>query len=124
MMVSLEPVTYAPPRIIPTQETTTWSCYQRRARLKTRSAQVTTPVSQSPVQQNIQVQSVVQPVPASQVHSQVQVYPDLDPVVPNLGPSMFRRSSKRMSLSSNRITSTEPESSDLDVQTESQEDAS
>ena len=122
-IVSLGPMTYEQPRIIPMQETTELNCYQRRARLKTRPAQVTTSVSQSPVQQNIQVQSNVQPVPASQVQPQVQVCPDLDPVVPNLGPSMFRRSSKRMSLSSNRITSTEPESSNLDVQTESQEDA-
>ena len=104
MMVSLEPVTYAPPRIIPMQETTELNCYQRRARLKTRPAQVTTPVSQSPVQQNIQVQSNVQPV------SQPQVQSDQDPVVPNLGPSAFRRSSKRMSLSSNRITNNVPDS--------------
>ena len=118
-IVTLGPMTYEQPRIIPMQETTELNCYQRRARLKTRSAQVVTPVSQSPVQQNIQVQSVVQPVPASQV----QVCPDLDPVVPNLGPSAFRRSPKPMTLSSNRTTSTEPESSNLDVQTESQEDA-
>ena len=123
-IVTLGPMTYEQPRIIPMQETTELNCYQRRAKLKTRPAQVTVPVTQqNPVQQNIQVQSVVQPVPASQVQPQVQVCPDLDPVVPNLGPSMFRRSSKRMSLSSNRITSTEPESSNLDVQTESQEDA-
>ena len=109
-IVSLGPMTYEQPRIIPTQETTTLSCYQRRARLKTRSAQVTTSVSQSPVRQNIQVQSNVQPVPASQVQPQVQVRPDPDPVVPNLGPSAFRRSSKRMSLSSNRITSNVPDS--------------
>ena len=122
-LVSLGPMTYEQPRIIPMQETTELNCYQRRARLKTRPAQVTTSVSQSPVQQNIQVQSDVQPVLVSQVQPQVQVHSDPDPVVPNLGPSMFRRSSKRMSLSSNRITSTEPESSNLDVQTESQEDA-
>ena len=116
-----EPVTYAPPPLSSVQETTELNCYQRRARLKTRSAQVTTSVSQSPVQQNIQVQSNVQPVPASQVQPQVQMCPDLDPVVPNLGPSMFRRSSKRMSLSSNRTTSNAPESSNPGVQTESPE---
>ena len=120
-IVSLGPMTYEQPRIIPMQETTELNCYQRRARLKTRPAQVTTSVSQSPVQQNIQVQSNVQPVPASQVQPQVQVCPDLDPVVPNLGPSMFRRSSKRMSLSSNRDTSNAPESSNPGVQTESPE---
>jgi len=122
-IVSLGPMTYEQPRIIPTQETTELNCYQRRARLKVRPAQVTAPVSQSPVQQNIQVQSNVQPVLVPQVQPQVQVHSDPDPVVPNLGPSMFRRSSKRMTLSSNRNTSTEPESSNLDVQTESQEDA-
>ena len=128
VMVSLgptthEPVTYAPPRIIPTQETTTLSCWQRRAKtkLEARSAQVTTSVSQSPVQQDIQVQSNVQPVLAPHAQPQVQVHSDPDPVVPNLGPSMFRRSSKRMSLSSNRITSNAPESPDLGVQTESPE---
>ena len=115
-IVTLGSVTYAQPRIIPMQETTELNCYQRRARLKVRPAQVTTPVSQSPVQQNIQVQSNVQPVPASQV----QVCSDSDPVVPNLGPSMFR-SSKRISLSSNRTTSTEPESPNPGVQTESPE---
>ena len=122
-IVSLGPMTYEQPAIIPMQETTTSSCWQRRAKtkLEARSAQVTTSVSQSPVQQNIQVQSVVQPVPASQVHPQVQVCPDLDPVVPNLGPSMFRRSSKRMSLNSNRDTSNAPESSNPGVQTESPE---
>ena len=120
-IVSLGPMTYEQPRIIPTQETTELNCYQRRARLKVRSAQVTTSVSQSPVQQNIQVQSDVQPVPASQVQPQVQVHSDPDPVVPNLGPSMFRRSSKRMPLNSNRITNTEPESSNPGVQTESPE---
>ena len=121
VMVSLgptthEPVTYAPPRIIPTQETTTLSCWQRRAKtkLEARSTQVTTSVSQSPVQQNIQVQSNVQPVLAPHAQPQVQVCSDSDPVVPNLGPSMFR-SSKRMSLSSNRTTSNAPESSDLSV---------
>ena len=122
-IVSLGPMTYEQPRIIPTQETTTLSCYQRRARLKTRSAQVTTPVSQSPVQQNIQVQSVVQPVPASQVHSQVQVYPDLDPVVPNLGPSAFRRSSKRMTLGSNHNTNNVPEPPKSSAYTETPEEA-
>ena len=121
-IVTLGPMTYEQPRIIPMQETTELNCYQRRARLKTRPAQVTVPVTQqNPVQQNIQVQSVVQPVPASQVQPQVQVCPDLDPVVPNLGPSMFRRSSKRMSLSSNRDTSNAPESSNPGVQTESPE---
>ena len=121
-IVTLGPMTYEQPRIIPMQETTELNCYQRRAKLKTRPAQVTVPVTQqNPVQQNIQVQSVVQPVPASQVQPQVQVCPDPDPVVPNLGPSMFRRSSKRMSLSSNRTTSNAPESSNSGVQTESPE---
>ena len=121
-LVSLGPMTYEQPRIIPMQETTELNCYQRRARLKTRSAQVVTSVSQSPVQQNIQVQSNVQPAPASQVQPQVQVCPDLDPVVPNLGPSMFRRSSKRMSLSSNRDTSNVPEPPKSSAYTESPED--
>ena len=120
-IVTLGPMTYEQPRIIPMQETTALNCYQRRARLKTRPAQVTTSVSQSPVQQNIQVQSNVQPAPASQVQPQVQVCSDSDPVVPNLGPSMFRRSSKRMSLSSNRDTSNAPESFNPGVQTESPE---
>ena len=120
-IVTLGPMTYEQPRIIPMQETTELNCYQRRARLKTRPAQVTTSVSQSPVQQNIQVQSDVQPVLVSQVQPQGQVHSDPDPVVPNLGPSMFRRSSKRMSLSSNRDTSNAPESSNPGVQTESPE---
>ena len=120
-IVSLGPMTYEQPRIIPMQETTELNCYQRRARLKTRPAQVTTSVSQSPVQQNIQVQSNVQPVLAPHAQPQVQVCSDSDPVVPNLGPSMFRRSSKRMSLSSNRDTSNAPESSNPGVQTESPE---
>ena len=118
-----EPVTYAPSPLSSVQETKEPSYRDRRIKLKTRPAQVTTPVSQSSVQQNIQVQSNVQPVLVPQVQPQVQVHSDPDPVVPNLGPSMFRRSSKRMTLSSNRNTSTEPESSNLDVQTESQEDA-
>ena len=123
-MVSLgptthEPVTYAPPPLSLVQETTELNCYQRRARLKARPAQVTTSILQSPVQQNIQVQSNVQPVPASQVQPQVQVCPDLDPVVPNLGPSAFRRSSKRMSLSSNRITNNVPEPPKSHAYTES-----
>ena len=109
-LVSLGPMTYEQPRIIPMQETTELNCYQRRARLKTRPAQVTTSVSQSPVQQNIQVQSIVQPALASQVQPQVQVHSDPDPVVPNLGPSMFRRSQKRMTFSSNRITNNVPDS--------------
>jgi hypothetical protein len=116
-----EPVTYAPSPLSSVQETKEPSYRDRRIKLKTRPAQVTTPVSQSSVQQNIQVQSNVQPVPASQVQPQVQVHSDPDPVVPNLGPSMFRRSSKRMPLNSNRITSTEPESSNPGVQTESPE---
>ena len=120
-IVTLGPMTYEQPRIIPMQETTELNCYQRRARLKTRPAQVTTSVSQSPVQQNIQVQSNVQPVLAPHAQPQVQVCSDSDPVVPNLGPSMFRRSSKRMSLSSNRDTSNAPESSNPGVQTESPE---
>ena len=122
-IVTLGPMTYEQPRIIPTQETATLSCWQRRAKtkLEARSAQVTTSVSQSPVQQNIQVQSNVQPVPASQVQPQVQVCPDLDPVVPNLGPSAFRRSSKRMSLSSNHNTNNVPEPPKSDAYTESPE---
>ena len=124
-IVSLGPMTYEQPRIIPTQETTTLSCWQRRAKtkLEARSAQVTTSVSQSPVQQNIQVQSNVQPVPTSQVQPQVQVCQDPDPVVPNLGPSMFRRSSKRMSLNSNRITSNVPEPPKSSAYTETPEEA-
>lgn len=101
MMVSLEPMTYEPPAIIPVQKTTELNCYQRRARLKVRS----TPVQPAPeVQPNIQIHSVMQPV------SQPQVQPDQDPIVPNLGPSAFRRSPKRMTLSSNRNTSNVPES--------------
>ena len=123
VMVSLgptthEPVTYAPPPLSSVQETKEPSYRDRRIKLKTRPAQVTTPVPQSPVQQNIQVQSNVQPVS--------QVYQDQESVVSNLGPSAFRRSSKRMTFSSNRTastTSTESESPNLDVQTESQEDA-
>ena len=120
-IVSLGPMTYEQPRIIPTQETTELNCYQRRARLKVRSAQVTTSVSQSPVQQNIQVQSNVQPVLVPHAQPQVQVHSDPDPVVPNLGPSMFRRSSKRMTLGSNRTVNNAPESSNPGVQTESPE---
>ena len=106
-----EPVTYAPPPLSSVQETTELNCYQRRARLKARPAQVTTSILQSPVQQNIQVQSNVQPVS--------QVYQDQEPIVPNLGPSMFRRSSKRMSLSSNRITNNVPEPPKSHAYTES-----
>lgn len=120
-LVSLGPMTYEQPAIIPMQETTELNCYQRRARLKTRPAQVVTPVSQSPVQQNIQVQSNVQPVLAPHAQPQVQVHSDPDPVVPNLGPSMFRRSQKRVTFSSNRDTSNAPESPNLGVQTESPE---
>jgi hypothetical protein len=110
VMVSLgptthEPVTYAPPQIIPPPETTTPNCYQRRARLKTRPAQVTTPVSQSSVLPSIQIHSAMQPVP------QPQVQQDQDPVTPNLGrPSAFRRSPKPMTFSSNRNTSNVPDS--------------
>ena len=110
VMVSLgptthEPVTYAPPPLSSVQETTEPSYRDRRIKLKTRPAQVTTPVSQSPVQQNTQVQSVVQPV------TQPQVQSDQDPVTPNLGrPSAFRRSPKPMTLSSNRNTSNVPDS--------------
>jgi hypothetical protein len=118
--MTYEPVTYAPPPLSSVQETKEPSYRDRRIKLKTRPAQVTAPVSQSPVQQNIQVQSIVQPVPASQVQPQVQVCSDPDPVVPNLGPSMFR-SSKRMSLSSNRDTSNAPESPNPGMQTESPE---
>ena len=115
-IVSLGPMTYEQPRIIPMQETTELNCYQRRARLKTRPAQVTTSVSQSPVQQNIQIHSAMQPVP------QPQVQQDQDPVVPNLGrPSAFRRSSNRMNLSSNRNTSNVPETPNPGVYTESPE---
>lgn len=123
-MISLGSMTYEQPAIIQPQETKRLNCWQRRASRKTRPAQVTEPVTQqNPVQQNIRVQNDVQPVPAPQVQSQVQVRLDSDPVVPNLGPSMFRRSQKRMTFSSNRTTSAEPESPDLSVQTESQEDA-
>lgn len=123
-MISLGSMTYEQPAIIQPQETKRLNCWQRRASRKTRPAQVIEPVTQqNPVQQNIQVQNDVQPVPASQVRPQVQVCQDPDPVVPNLGPSMFRRSQKRMTFSSNRTASAEPESPDLSVQTESQEDA-
>lgn len=120
-IVTLGPMTYEQPAIIQPQETPISSCWQRRASRKTRPAQVTEPViQQNPVQQNIQVQSNVQPVLVPQVQPQVQVRQDPDPVVPNLGPSMFR-SSKRMSLSSNRDTSNAPESSNPGVRTESPE---
>ena len=107
VMISLgpttqEPVTYAPPQIIPPPETTTSTCWQERARRKSSYNKYTAPVSQSPVQQNIPVQSNVQPV------QQPQVQQDQDPVVPNLGPSAFRR--KPMTLSSNRTTSNAPDS--------------
>lgn len=118
-MISLGSMTYEQPAIIQPQETPISSCWKRRASRKTRPAQVTEPVTQqNPVQQNIQVQNDVQPVSASQVQPQVQVRQDPDPVVPNLGPSMFRRSQKRMTFSSNRTTSAEPESPNLGVQAE------
>ena len=114
VMVSL-PVTYGPttygqpqmtyeqPQIISAQKTTTSTCWQERARRKSSYNKYTAPVSQSPVQQNIPVQSNVQPV------QQPQVQQDQDPVVPNLGrPSAFRR--KPMTLSSNRTTSNAPDS--------------
>lgn len=133
MMVSLPvtygsmtygPTTYEQPPLSSEQETTELNCYQRRARLKTRSAQVTTSVSQqNPVQQNIQVQNDVQPVPASQVQPQVQVRSDPDPVVPNLGPSMFGRSQKRMTLGSNRTANNAPEPPKSSTSTESPEKA-
>ena len=123
-MISLGSMTYEQPAIIQPQETKRLNCWQRRASRKTRPAQVTEPVTQqNPVQQNIQVQNDVQPVSASQVQPQVQVRQDPDPVVPNLGPSMFRRSQKRMTFSSNRTTSAEPESPNLGAQAESPEDA-
>lgn len=123
-IISFGPVTYEQPAIIQPQETKRLNCWQRRASRKTRPAQVTEPVTQqNPVQQNIQVQNDVQPVPIPEVQPQVQVRLDSDPVVPNLGPSMFRRSQKRMTFSSNHTTSTEPESPNLGVQAESQEDA-
>lgn len=124
VMVSLGPTTYEQPPLSSEQETTGLSRYQRMAIRKSSYNKYTTPVSQSSVQQNIPVQSNVQPVLVPHAQPQVQVHSDPDPVVPNLGPSMFRRSSKHMSLSSNRTTSTtstEPESPDLDVQTESPE---
>lgn len=110
-MITLGSMTYEQPAIIQPQETKRLNCWQRRASRKTRPAQVTEPVTQqNPVQQNIQVQNDVQPVSASQVQPQVQVRLDPDPVVPNLGPSMFRRSQKRMTFSSNRTTSNVPDS--------------
>ena len=123
-MISLGSMTYEQPAIIQPQETKRLNCWQRRASRKTRPAQVTEPViQQNPVQQNIQVQNDVQPVPIPEVQPQVQVRLDSDPVVPNLGPSMFRRSQKRMTFSSNRTTSAEPESPNLGVQAELPEDA-
>ena len=123
-MITLGSMTYEQPAIIQPQETKRLNCWQRRASRKTRPAQVTEPVTQqNPVQQNIQVQDDVQPVPTPEVQPRVQVRLDPDPVVPNLGPSMFRRSQKRMTFSSNRTTSAEPESPNLGVQAESPEDA-
>ena len=123
VMVSLgptthEPVTYAPPPLSSVQETKEPSYRDRRIKLKTRPAQVTTPVSQSSVLPSIRIHSAMQPV------TQPQVQSDQDPVTPNLGrPSAFRRSPKPMTLSSNRNTSNVPESSNLSVYTESPEDA-
>ena len=120
VMVSLgptthEPVTYAPPPLSSVQETKEPSYRDRRIKLKTRPAQVTTPVSQSSVLPSIQIHSAMQPV------TQPQVQSDQDPVTPNLGPSMFRRSSKRMTLSSNCDTSNAPEPPKSDAYTESPE---
>ena len=123
-IVTLGPVTYEQPPLTSQQETSPTMSYRQRIvarKMRCVQNQVTSvsipQVSQvQPCSQNIQVQSNVQPV----LVPQVQVRQDPDPVVPNLGPSMFR-SSKRMSLSSNRTTSNAPESSNPDVQTESPE---
>lgn len=114
--MTYEPVTYAPPPLSSVQETKEPSYRDRRIKLKTRPAQVTTPVSQSSVLPSIRIHSAMQPV------TQPQVQSDQDPVTPNLGrPSAFRRSPKPMTLSSNRNTSNVPESSNPGVQTESPE---
>ena len=127
-IVTLGPVTYEQPPLTSQQETSPTMSYRQRIvarKMRCVQNQVTSvsipQVSQvQPCSQNIQVQSNVQPVLVPQVQPQVQVRQDPDPVVPNLGPSMFR-SSKRMSLSSNRTTSNAPESSNPGVQTESPE---
>ena len=103
--MTYEPVTYAPPPLSSVQETKEPSYRDRRIKLKTRPAQVTTPVSQSSVLPSIRIHSAMQPV------TQPQVQSDQDPVTPNLGrPSAFRRSPKPMTLSSNRNTSNVPDS--------------
>ena len=114
-------MTYEQPPLSSEQETRKPTCWQERARRKSSYNKYTTPVSQSSVQQIIPVQSNVQSV------QQPQVPQDQDPVTPNLGrPSAFRRSSNCMTLSSNRTTSTtstEPESPNLGMQTESPKEA-
>ena len=125
MMVSLPvtygsmtygPTTYEQPPLSSEQETTGLTRHQRMTIRKSSYNKYTAPVSQSSVQQNIPVQSNVQPV------QQPQVQQDQDPVTPNLGrPSAFRRSPKRMSLSSNRNTSNVPETPNPGVYTESPE---
>lgn len=101
-----EPVSYEQPPLTSQQENSPRMNYRQRiAARKMRSTQNQTTCVSTPEVSQVQqyTQSEVQP----QV---VQVQPDLDPVVPNLGPSAFRRSSKRMTLGSNRNTSNVPES--------------
>ena len=98
-------MTYEQPPLSSVQQPTGSNRRQRMAMRKLSYNKYTTPVSQSSVHQNIPVQSNVQPV------QQPQVQQDQDPVTPNLGrPSAFRRSSNRMTLSSNRNTSNAPDS--------------
>ena len=111
-------MTYEQPPLSSEQETRKPSYRERMAIRKSSYNKYTAPVSQSPVQQNIPVQSNVQPV------QQPQVQQDQDPVAPNLGrPSAFRKSPKPMTLSSNRTTSNVPETPNPGVYTESPEDA-
>ena len=120
-----EPVSYEQPPLTSQQENSPRMNYRQRiAARKMRSTQNQTTCVSTPEVSQVQQcsQSVIQPVPASQVQSQVQVQPDQDPIVPNLGrPSAFRRSSNRMNLSSNRNTSNVPETPNPGVYTESPE---
>lgn len=123
MLVSLGPVSYEQPLTSQQENSPRMNYRQRIAARKMRSTQNQTTCVSSPEVSQVQqcTQSEVQPQP--QVQSQVQVQPDQDPIVPYLGPSAFKKSPKRMTLSSNRNTSNAPESPDSGVSAESLKEA-
>lgn len=121
-----EPESYEQPPLASQQETSPRSSYHRRRVLKLRGTPNQTTSAPIPQVDQVQqhTQSVVQPVPEPQVQPQVvQAQPDLDPVVPNLGPSAFRSSSKRLTLGSNRTVNNTSETPKSSTHTETSKEA-